>query len=173
MRGNSNEKKVQGLRLLLVRVIIHSMVYDRDRDRDHPRVAFFRAYVYKLDINLIYMIDCTTGRIHSPNVSPAKSERTPSLKANTSRRPIRVLKILRAFAWFCSKENRENIDLIIADLKKDTDAMRREKRREIFVQCVLLWHVANTVLPIMWDGFRRLLAAILPVGKIIGTIKGL
>ena len=45
--------------------------------------------------------------------------------------------------------------------------MRRERRSEVFIQHVLLWHVfEGTMLPIMWEGIRRLLAAILPMLKL-------
>jgi hypothetical protein len=94
------------------------------------------------------------------------------IATQTHRRSIRVLKLLGAFAWFCSKQNREIIEAIIADLKKDAADMRREKRREFFVQCVLLWRVLGTVLPIAWDGLYRFLAAISRVGKIIRKFKG-
>ncbi len=115
------------------------------------------------------------GILQSLNRSPGKQERTlADAGTNTCRRTIRVLKLLRAFAWFCSKQNRENIQLITADLKKDTCQMRRQGRREAFIHCVLLWHVfANTMLPIAWDGTCRLIAAILPIGKFMSRIKGL
>lgn len=94
-----------------------------------------------------------------------------SIGKNTVWRPIRVLKVLGVFAWFCSKQNRENIKLISAALNNDAHQMRQEGRSRAFIQCVLLWHaLAGTTLPIVWYGFRRLLAAILPIGKLITKI---
>jgi hypothetical protein len=93
------------------------------------------------------------------------------LFSRINRAPERTLALLSDFAWLCSKPNREICQAIIADLKKDATAMRQEKCKEAFVQCVLLWHVLSTILPIVWDGVRRILAAICSVSKIINKIK--
>jgi len=95
---------------------------------------------------------------------------SPGVDKSVAGRPIRVLRLLEGFAWFCSKQNRYHIKLISAGLKRDADKMRREKRCEVFVQRVLLWHSIGTMLPIMWHTIARLLAAILPIGKLIGKI---
>lgn len=95
----------------------------------------------------------------------------PIVKSN--QRKVPALKILRGFACLCGKENRENIECIIADLKKDATKMRKDKRQEWFIQSVLLWHVfPKTILPIIWDKARRILTAILAVEEIIKKIKG-
>ena len=45
--------------------------------------------------------------------------------------------------------------------------MRQEGRTELFIECVLLWHVlAGNMLPIMSHAFRR----ILPIGKVFSKI---
>jgi hypothetical protein len=87
--------------------------------------------------------------------------------------PTGPLLFLRAFAWFCSKENREMIELIVGDLKKDVRQMTKEKRCPPFIFAVLLWKVvACTMLPILWDGFCRFLSAVVPFTRILAGIKG-
>ena len=82
--------------------------------------------------------------------------------------------LLRAFAWFCSKENRAIIELTLADLRKDVRQMRKEGRGVFFVGLVIFWHsVCGTMIPIIWDGTCRILSAVLPLGKLIKGIKGI
>jgi hypothetical protein len=81
--------------------------------------------------------------------------------------------LLASFAWFCGKDNREHIELVQADLMKDRRDMRRESRSPAFIFAVMLWKVTGTVIPIVWDGILRFLAAILPIAKLISKIKGL
>jgi hypothetical protein len=84
------------------------------------------------------------------------------------------LKILKAFAFLCDSEHRENIEFIIGNLQKDIRQMRDEKHSERFIAFVTGWHVfAKTIIPIAWDGVRRFLAGILPIGGIIRKIIGL
>jgi hypothetical protein len=86
-------------------------------------------------------------------------------------RPTRVLKVLRTFAWFCSKQSRKHIELSFESLKKDAYQMRQEGRADFFITCVLLWHVlVGDILPIIWQSFRRFLAAILPFRRLVSKI---
>jgi len=78
----------------------------------------------------------------------------------------RILRLLRTFRWFCSKSHKEDIDLSIADLKRDVRVMHREGRSRLFIRCVLLWQVfGGTIIPI-------LIAAVLSLGKLIRKING-
>jgi hypothetical protein len=84
-----------------------------------------------------------------------------------------ALRLLTAFAWFCGKDNREHIELVQADLMKERRDMRREGLWPSFIFAVMLWKVAGTIIPIVWDGILRFLSAILPIAKLISKIKGL
>jgi hypothetical protein len=93
--------------------------------------------------------------------------------SNTFHKRSPVLKLLRLFSWFCSKENRRHIELVATDLKKDARQMREHGHDRFFIGTVLLWHaVFGTMLPILWDGGCRLLIAVLPITKVIAGIKG-
>lgn len=90
-----------------------------------------------------------------------------------SKKPVGAIKLLETFAWFCGRLNRQIIECILGDLKKDVLTMRMEKRPEIFVQFVMMWHVCiKTIAPIVWDGLRRFLSAVFPVGTIIRKLIG-
>jgi len=87
--------------------------------------------------------------------------------------PIKALKILEIFSWFCSHENRENLAFTACNLKKDNREMREKKHSTHLIRSVLFWHVSTTILVIIWDGFLRFIEKILPITKIINRIKGL
>lgn len=96
------------------------------------------------------------------------------LNKKTKKEPLRALNLLKAFAWICGKENREHLEMIIVDLKKDILQMQSEKYSERFIKRVVRWHIfVGAILPIVWDGFRRFVGAVLPVGKIIRKLIGL
>lgn len=84
-----------------------------------------------------------------------------------------MLKTLNTFACFCDREDREQIECIIGDLKKVIRKMQREKCTEKLIKRVLRWQVAKVITRITWDGFRRFLAAIFPVGTILRKLTGL
>lgn len=97
----------------------------------------------------------------------ATSSKTPRAHRHRSLAP------LRWFYWFCSKENREHIELVKCDLAKDARGMRREGYGRFYVSLVLIWHsVVSTILPICVDAVRRGLAALIPIGRLYGYFKG-
>jgi hypothetical protein len=87
-----------------------------------------------------------------------RTQQAPHAKKRSSRsRSSGVLGLLKAFAWFCGKENREQIECTLADLTKDRLQMEQKKRRKPFIFFVLLWNVFGTIFAILWDGCLRLI----------------
>ena len=77
------------------------------------------------------------------------------------------LNLLKLFRWFCTKESRSQVELSIADLKRDISEMRQDRRGRAFIGCVVLWRAMTTILPIVWDGIWRTLKAVLPLYKML------
>ena len=90
------------------------------------------------------------------------------------RRRFLILAQLKAFSWFCSKENRKVILAIIADLKKDAREMKRQRYHKLFISAVILWRsVVGGVIPILWDSVLRFLINLVPIARIIQGLRGL
>ena len=81
-------------------------------------------------------------------------------------------KVIQVFGWFCSKPTRENLELTHADLKRLKKEMRMAGAGRRLISTVLAWQVIASIVPIIWDGTQRFVAAILPVGKIVKAVKG-
>ncbi len=81
------------------------------------------------------------------------------------------LQILSGFGWFCGFENREHIQLVTADLRRDRREMKQKNYGNAFVYCVISWKVVGTICPIMRDGTIRFFTALLPIGKLIARFK--
>lgn len=79
-----------------------------------------------------------------------------------------AFRFLKALSYLYARQNREHIELIIADLKKDVRDMRIEQRSEWFIRMILLWHVSGTMFAITSDGLRRLAGKALFFAKLIG-----
>lgn len=98
--------------------------------------------------------------------------------AQTTEKPLsrteitKIIKLLTGFRWFCGPENREHVDLITSDLKKDVRTMQKENRSGFFIRSVVLWKTIGTILPICYDGCLRLLTKLIPLGKYIARFKG-
>lgn len=83
------------------------------------------------------------------------------LKAGQRRVGYRILRLLEAFRWFCSRKAKDDIDLIVADLRRDIRSMRREGRSNRFIRFALLWRVIfGAILPTIWAALRGLLPII-------------
>jgi hypothetical protein len=132
-----------------------------------------RANDQDFAISGTYELILSIDAINCPDLSIDEREKSLDSRTGINQQPIRVLKLLETFGWFCSKENRQITKLTTRDLKKDAATMRTQKRHEIFIQCVLLWHVvAKTIVPILWDSLRRFITAVLPLGWFIRKITG-
>ena len=81
-------------------------------------------------------------------------------QANPS--PIVALCIFR---WFLSRDQRDELDLIIQDLKEDKADMIRQKRSKNFIFFVLSWHVARTIFAYIWDGVASIARKLIPLVK--------
>ena len=79
----------------------------------------------------------------------------------------RALIVLKCFRWFCDRENRQHVEIIMADLTADVTQMKKEGHGEYFIQLVLWWRVLiGTILPITKDGIVRAWGS---VAKLIGA----
>jgi hypothetical protein len=83
-----------------------------------------------------------------------------------------LISLLYAFKWFCSPPQREVLESIAGDLTKDVRDMRREGRPTEFISAVIAWHVTSAIASLLWDGLRRLVAAILPIESLIRKLRG-
>src|SRR5207249_2177846 len=71
-----------------------------------------------------------------------------------------AVRILSAFKYFCGKENREIVEIVMADIRRDVRQLRNEKRGPLFIRTVVLCRIGGTVLPIIWDLLIRILKSI-------------
>jgi len=127
-------------------------------------------------VGFAYLVGFVAGSITGRRLKQWSARRATEGKDTqtaTRRREHWVLKLLRGFAWFCGETRREEIELIIADLKRDVRQMKKERRSKAFMGKVLVWHGVWAVVAMLWDGLMRILAAVVPVGKIISKWKGL
>jgi hypothetical protein len=88
------------------------------------------------------------------SVEDASTNETPRVvdvpRVSKSREPL-AIKILETYKWFVSREEREIIDLVRADLILDFGGMRKEARSSFFIHAVLLWRVLfGVILPVLW-----------------------
>lgn len=74
---------------------------------------------------------------------------------------------LSGFRWFIPRAHREEIDLIIDDLKEDKSEMLRQKRSKKFIFLVLSWHVTRVISAYVWDGVTGLVKRVVPVAKFL------
>jgi hypothetical protein len=81
------------------------------------------------------------------------------------------MRMLSGFRWFCSKETREVLELVIADLKRDAKEMKRENRSEAFISLVLGWKSQQSILSVLWAAILAMIERILPIGRIIKAVK--
>ncbi len=131
------------------------------------------AKTYLRDVEKIINI-IVTARNTFDAVGKAAEGKKRNAVAESSPRPIRALNLLAWFSEWCSKPNRETVELATRDLKKDAAKLRRKNRSKTHIERVMLWHVVTgTMLPIAWNACLRFLAAILPIAKIIIRIKGM
>lgn len=112
-------------------------------------------------------VDLSGAAISSGVIQKVVSENAPEYKL------FHPLNLLSLFACLCDRENRQIIECIIGDLKKVIRKMQREKYADNAIKWVLRWQVAKSITRITWDGFRRFLAAVFPVGTIIRKLIGL
>jgi hypothetical protein len=88
-------------------------------------------------------------------------------------RPESMFVIIATFRWFLGKEARTNIDLIVADLKRDLKSMRKENRSNLFVWSVLCFQICRSIGPVLWDDFKSLVSRFSPMLVWVGKKMGL
>jgi hypothetical protein len=81
-------------------------------------------------------------------------------------RTPQAIGLLKAFRWFCNRDAREIVDLVLADLTRDVRQLASEGRSRGFIRAVVWRHVGGTLVSITWNAFNSLL-------KRIGTTLGL
>lgn len=113
----------------------------------------------------------STWRLRKVQALLSAAQTRSSMKESPNQNEM--IKWVRAFRWFCSQPNREQLECVVGDLKKDRREMLREARPVWFIRFVIFWKIIGTVVPIVWDGCLRFLNALLPLGRIIAKIKGL
>jgi hypothetical protein len=74
---------------------------------------------------------------------------------------------LSLIRWFFTKERRADIEVSIADLKKDSRKMKTEGRSAMFIGIVHWWHVCRIVVALAWDTVRELGPKLLLLGKML------
>lgn len=77
------------------------------------------------------------------------------------------LKILLSFRWFIPRAQREEIDLIIDDLKEDKFDMMGQKRAKSFIFLVLSWHVTRIITVYIWDGVTSMVKRVVPIARFL------
>lgn len=82
------------------------------------------------------------------------------------------LRFLETFWWYCSNKSRDDIELVLADLRRDIREMKEERVSEAHIKTVTFWKTCCCVVPILWSALLRILGAILPAGKFIKSLRG-
>jgi hypothetical protein len=92
----------------------------------------------------------------------------------SSRRPIGtvVLKGLFYFAWFFGEENRDNLQMIISDLKRDRKAMISSGFKPWLIRCILFWSSMRSIIPIVWHETMAVLGELAGAADLIRRIIG-
>lgn len=106
-----------------------------------------------------------------PYNQSSKEKRFP--KSMSKPKSTNSMRVLRHFRWLVTKQRREELETLMADLRRDRRAMRKENIPLKTVNWITFWQVLSSIVPIVWDGFLRFLAAILPMAKIVKGVKGL
>ncbi|OYW71171.1 MAG: hypothetical protein B7Z37_28520 [Verrucomicrobia bacterium 12-59-8] len=75
------------------------------------------------------------------------------------------LNTLAAMRWLISRAKRDEIDLIIHDLKEDKAEMLCQKHSKTFIFLVLSWHVTRTICAYVWDGVGSIVSKVIPLAK--------
>ena len=77
----------------------------------------------------------------------------------------KLFRIVGAFGWFCSKQNREILKKSKFDMQRDILEMRKQKRSECFILFVIVWQLTFTCGAII---YRRVFPFTGLLGKLLG-----
>ena len=92
------------------------------------------------------------------------------LVQSPNQRYIETGMTIKVFLRFVFEAMHDDLALVIADLKHLRKEMRAAGASRLLISTVLARQVIASIVPIIWDGILRFVAA--TVGKIVKTVKG-
>jgi hypothetical protein len=141
---------------------------------DHAERCNAIDYLFQVMDGILVEMSDAYGSVTLILQSESASKKCANRSTNLRSQKTNKFRLLMAFRWFCSPPNQVHVDLVTADLKKDVRSMAKEGRGKFFIHVVVLWRsISGAVVPIFWDGTRRAIAAVLPIGSLIGGIKSI
>ena len=81
--------------------------------------------------------------------------------------------VLFRFRWLCDATTRDLVDLALNDIKKDVREMESQGFGPGWIYVVRFWKTCRCIVPIIWDGFKRVLESAFPVVELIKKFKPL
>lgn len=148
---------------------------DDARDRlDALRRKDISAFVLHAELNAIAVEDALRSAElskHTALLVPLSliKQRLSALASSASASSVSFLSIVR---WFFTKQRREDIELAIADLKKDSRKMKAEGRSALFISVVHWWHTVRILAALTWDTLKTVGPKLLLLGKVISHYFG-
>ncbi len=107
----------------------------------------------------------TTQNQH--NSSTASKSGWPEIKTN---RPTVAGSLqqglLQFFRWFVPRNQRDNVDIVISELKEDVQDMRKEQKSWAFIQMLVTWHSVRVIGTYALDSASRIIKKLNPIASI-------
>ncbi len=77
-----------------------------------------------------------------------------------------TLNVLHFFRWFVPRNQRENVDIVISELKEDIQDMRKEQKSWAFIQLLVTWHSVRAIGAHVLDSASRIAKKLNPIASI-------
>jgi len=114
------------------------------------------------------IISSITNRVRGAAGGRSDEDRN---RGSESESRVQARLLIEHFALFCSRETRERLELIAADLRRDAKIMKAQGYGPKQVRIVTLWQEARSLLPVLVDGIYRALLGLLPFVRLLRKLR--